>query len=189
MKSPISFWRLSFLVLVPLLLLSAFSAKAQVAPAGRHVTGGLDVFLMYKYTNPDLIYSPDHGISYGVELKLRPIARIQPGIVVRGENDFTSKYVRWQMYSGGPQFHFTPSRRLSPYAGILFGLAPAHFGGGYTDTGTNIQIGGGGTYRVTHHISAIADYYYHFVDFGTHNGVDTTFTPWSFSVGVQYRVF
>jgi hypothetical protein len=44
MKSPISFWRLSFLVLVPLLLLSAFSAKAQVAPAGRHVTGGLDVF-------------------------------------------------------------------------------------------------------------------------------------------------
>jgi hypothetical protein len=189
MKSPVSFFRLQHFVLVPLLLLSAVAAKAQVVPAGVSGSNELDIFAMYKYTNPDLIYSPDHGVSYGVEYKLRPIRFVQPGIAVRGEDDFTSKYVRWHIYSGGPQFHFNSAHRLSPYAGVLFGLARASFGGGYKDTGTDVQIGGGGTFRVTHRFSAIADYQYHFVDFGTHLGVDTTFTPWSFSVGVQYRIF
>jgi hypothetical protein len=144
---------------------------------------------MYKYTNPDLIYSPDQGITYGSEMKLRPVYHFQPGVSFRAENDFTSKVVRWHIISGGPQFHFMPFHRFSPYAGILFGLARASFGGGYKDTGTDVQIGGGGTFWVTHRFAAISDYQYHFIDFGTHKGVDTTFTPWSMSFGVEYRVF
>jgi opacity protein-like surface antigen len=190
MKSPLSFLRLQPLVLVPLLLLSAIAAKAQVAPAGVIGRGSLDVFAMYKYTNPDLIYSPDNGITYGAEFKLGPILHVQPGIEFRGEEDFNYKYIRWHVYSGGPQFHFMPSHRLSPYAGVLFGLAPAtFFPGGGSDTATDVQVGGGATYRLTHRFAAMSDFQYHFMDFGTHNGVDTTFTPWSVSVGVQYRIF
>jgi hypothetical protein len=50
--------------------------------------------------------------------------------------------IRWQMYSGGPQFHFIVAP-ASPYAGILFGLLGS-LRRRLHGTGTNIQIGSGG---------------------------------------------
>jgi hypothetical protein len=189
MKSPVSFYRLQYLVLTPFLALLTIGVHAQVAPAGIARSGSLDIYAMYKYTNPDEIVSADHGISYGAEFKLRPIFHVQPGIMGRGENDFNWKFVKWDIYSGGPQFHFMPNYRLSPYAGVMFGLAHAHYRGGGSDTGTDLQPGVGATYRLTHRFAVIGDFQYHFVDMGTHNGIDTTFTPWSLNVGVQYKIF
>jgi hypothetical protein len=189
MKSPVSFLRLQHFVLAAFLISLTIGARAQVAPAGVSGSSGLDIFLMYKATNPDEFVSVDHGIAYGGEFKLRPIAHVQPGIMGRGENDFTSSYVRWRIYSGGPQFHFMPEHRLSPYAGVMFGLAPASFPAHYKDTATIFQVGGGATYRLTHRFSVIGDFQYHWADFGTHKGVNTTFTPYSLNIGVQYKIF
>ena len=189
MKSGAPFLRLCHLALAAFVMLFAPIAIAQVSPAAFAGSGGLSVFLMYKDTNPDLIITTDHGITYGGEFKFRPIAHVQPAIMGRGENDFTSKYIRWSIYSGGPQFHFMASHRLSPYAGIMLGLGPATFRGGYKDTATIYQIGGGATYRIIGRLSAIADFQYHWADFGTHKGIDTTFTPYSINVGVQYKIF
>ncbi len=193
MRSFVSFLKSYRLVAALSVAILTSTMHAQVAPAGKAGSGGLDVFAMYNFNHPDLIYSPDHGMAYGAELKTHSFFGVQPGIVARGANDFNWKYIQWGIYSFGPAVHFMPAHRLSPYADVLFGVGHAQlrstqFYNG-TANGRDIQIGAGATYRLTPRVSAIGDYQHYSIDLGRHNGRDLSYAPWSLSFGLQFRIF
>jgi hypothetical protein len=177
------------LAVISIFAVSSFPANAQAIPAGRKRGGDLDAFFTYGRARTDFGPVRNNVYTVGGDYMFRYFGLFQPGVNIRYRAS-TGAAVSEPFFGAGLDVRLPVVFHLRPYAVADMGIGSVkQKPSGVNDSGSSYILGGGFDVPVVNRFAARAEFdYQHIRISGGGRSPDLTFTPYSISVGVVYRI-